>query len=146
MEQLSHVPQPLSPSAATAEACAPGACARSKRSPYLLPLEKVCPQQQRPSTTINKCVLGLGAQLCPTLCDPMDCSQLGSSVHGDSPGKNARVGCHALLQGIFPSQGSNPGFLHCCYIYIYSLPQGTLSLLLLTLRLKCLCLHHREIT
>ena len=39
----------------------------------------------------------------------MYCSLPGSSVHGDSPGKNTRVGCHALLQGIFPTQGSNPG-------------------------------------
>jgi len=31
---------------------------------------------------------------------------------GDSPGKN-RVGCHALLQGIFPTQGLNPGLPHC---------------------------------
>ena len=38
---------------------------------------------------------------CPTLCDPMDYSLLGSSVRGDSPGKNTGVGCHALLQGIF---------------------------------------------
>ena len=38
----------------------------------------------------------------------MDCSQPGSSVHGDSPGKTTAVGCHALLQGIFPIQGSNP--------------------------------------
>ena len=45
--------------------------------------------------------------------DPMDCSPPGSSVHGDSPGKNAGVGCHVLLQGIFPIQGSNPGLLHC---------------------------------
>ena len=44
-------------------------------------------------------------QLCPTLCNPMDCSPPGSSVHGDSPGKNTGVGCHALLQGIFPTQG-----------------------------------------
>ena len=42
-----------------------------------------------------------------TLCDPMDCSLSGSSVHGDSPGKNTGVGFHALLQGIFPTQGSN---------------------------------------
>ena len=41
------------------------------------------------------------------------CSQPGSSVHGDSPGKNTGVGCHALLQGIFPTQGSNPGLPHC---------------------------------
>ena len=31
----------------------------------------------------------------------------------DSPGKNTGVGCHSLLQGIFPAQGSNPGLLHC---------------------------------
>ena len=31
----------------------------------------------------------------------------------DSPGRNAGVGCHALLQGIFPTQGANPGLPHC---------------------------------
>ena len=31
----------------------------------------------------------------------------------DSPGKNSAVGCHALPQGIFPTQGSNPGLPHC---------------------------------
>ena len=46
-------------------------------------------------------------QSCPTLCDPMDCSPPGSSVPGDSPGKNTGVGCCALLQGIFLTQGSN---------------------------------------
>ena len=34
------------------------------------------------------CVMGLVTQLYPTLCDPMDCSPPGSSVYGDSPGKN----------------------------------------------------------
>ena len=53
-------------------------------------------------------VLCLVAQSCPALYDPKDCSLLGSSVHGDSPGQNTGVGCHALLQGIFPTQGSNP--------------------------------------
>ena len=63
---------------------------------------------------IDMCaVLRLVGQLCPTLCDPMDCSLLGSSVHGDSLGKNTGVGCHDLLQGIFPTQGLNPGILHC---------------------------------
>ena len=37
---------------------------------------------------------------------------LGSSVHGDSPGKNTAVGCHFLLQGIFLTQESNPHLLH----------------------------------
>ena len=49
-------------------------------------------------------VLCLVTQLCPTLCDPMDCSPSGSSVRGDSPSKNTGVGCHTLLQ-IFPTQG-----------------------------------------
>ena len=50
---------------------------------------------------------------CPTPCDPTDCSPPGSSVHGDSPGKKTGVGCHALLQGIFPTQGWNLGLPHC---------------------------------
>ena len=51
----------------------------------------------------------LVTHLCPTLCDPMDCSPSGSSVHGDPPGKKSGVGCHFLLQGIFltQTQGSN---------------------------------------
>ena len=53
------------------------------------------------------------AQSCPTLCDPMGCSLPGSSVHGISPGKNTGVGCHSLLQGIFPTQGSKSGLLYC---------------------------------
>ena len=56
------------------------------------------------------------AQLCLTLCDSMDCSLPGSSVHGDSPGMNTRVGCHALLKGIFPTEGLNPGLPHCRWI------------------------------
>ena len=36
--------------------------------------------------------------------DPMVCSPPGSSVHGDSPEKNTRVGCHAFLQTIFPTR------------------------------------------
>ena len=42
----------------------------------------------------------------------MDCGPPGSSVHGDSPGKNTGVVCHSLLQGIFLTQGSNPRCLH----------------------------------
>ena len=61
-------------------------------------------------------VLCLVAQSCLTLCDAMDHSPPGSSVHGDSPGKNTGMDCHALLQGIFPTQGSNPNLLHCSRI------------------------------
>ena len=48
------------------------------------------------------------AQSRPTLRDPMECSPPGFSVRGDSPGQKTGVGCHALLQRIFLTQGSNP--------------------------------------
>ena len=46
----------------------------------------------------------------------MDCSPPGSSVPGDSPGKNTGVGCHAILQRIVPTRGSNPDLLNCRWI------------------------------
>ena len=61
-----------------------------------------------------KCdVLCLVTQSCLTLCKSMDCGPPYSSVHGDSPGKNTGMGCHAFLQEIFPTQGPNPGLPHC---------------------------------
>ena len=50
----------------------------------------------------------LVAPSCLTLCDPMNYSLPGGLAHGDFPGKNTGVGCHALLQGILPTQGLNP--------------------------------------
>ena len=70
-------------------------------------------------------VLCLVAQLCPTLHNPTDSSPPGSSVHGDSPGKNTGVGCHALLQRIFPTQGLNPGHPHCRWILYHLNHQGS---------------------
>ena len=61
-------------------------------------------------TPYNMCLV---AQLCPTLCNPVDCSPPGSSIHEDSPGQNTEVGSLSLLQGIFPARGSNPCLLHC---------------------------------
>ena len=71
-------------------------------------------------------VLCLVTQLSPALCNPMDCSPPGSSVHEDSPGKNTGVSFHALLQGIFPTQGSNPGLLHCRWNLYHLSHQGSL--------------------
>ena len=55
-------------------------------------------------------VLCLVTQSCPTLWDAMDCSPPGSSVYGDSPGKNTGVGCYTLLQGNLPNPGIKPRF------------------------------------
>ena len=65
-------------------------------------------------------------QLCLTLCNPMDCSPPGSSVHGDSPDKNIGVGCHALFQGIFLTQGLNLCLLWLLHYrrILYSEPLG----------------------
>ena len=54
-------------------------------------------------------------QSCPTLCDPMDCPW-------ESPGKNIGGSDHALLQGIFPTQGLNPCLLHLLHWQAGSLP------------------------
>ena len=56
----------------------------------------------------------LVAQLCLTPCDPMN-----------PPGKNTGVGCHALLQGVFPTQESNPGLLHCRWILYHVSHKGS---------------------
>ena len=53
------------------------------------------------------------AQSCPTLCDHMDYSPPTRFLCAcNFPGKNTGVGCHFLLQGIFPTQGSNLSLLH----------------------------------
>ena len=65
----------------------------------------------RYSLCLHEHVLSLFS--CARLCDPMDRSPPGSSVHGDSPGKNTGGGCYALLQGIFPTQVLNPCLFTC---------------------------------
>ena len=74
----------------------------------LLPQAQLSPQA---GLGAPGCVLP--AQSCPTLYDPMNCSLPLSFVHGIFPGKNTGVDCHSFLQGIFPTQGSNPGLLNC---------------------------------
>ena len=49
-----------------------------------------------------------------TLCNPMDHNPPGSSVHGIFQARIAEwVASHSLLQGVFPTQESSPGLLHC---------------------------------
>ena len=75
----------------------------------------------------SKLLLCLVTQSCLILCDCVDYSPPGSSVHGDSSGKKTGVGCHALLQGIFPTQGSNPDLPHCKQILYRLSHQGSLA-------------------
>ena len=60
---------------------------------------------------------------CVRLCDPTDHSPPGSSVHGILQGKNTEVGCHALLQRIFLTQGLNLHVLQLLQWQVGSLPQ-----------------------
>ena len=64
------------------------------------------------SITICVCV---HAELCPTVCDPKDCSAPGSSVWGIFQAKNTGVGSHFLFQGICPTKGLNPH--HLCFLH-----------------------------
>ena len=69
-------------------------------------------------------LLCLVSQSCLTLCDFKDCYPLVSSVQGDDPSKNTGVGCHDLLQGIFPTQGLNPCLPYCRRILHHLSHQG----------------------
>ena len=67
---------------------------------------------------------------CLTLCDPMDCMQSATLLcPGCFPGKNSGVGCHFLLQGIFPAQGLNLPLLHWQVDSLLSKPTGKPSIL-----------------
>ena len=70
-------------------------------------------------------MLCLVAQSCPFLYDPKDGSLPGSSVPGDSPGKNTGVGCHAPLQEISPNQGSNPSLPYYRWVLYHPSHQGS---------------------
>jgi len=76
---------------------------------------KICLLATRWNSNSSK-VKVLVTQSYLTFCNPMDYSPPGSSVHGSL--KNIGVGCHYLLQGIFSTQGSNPGLLHSGQILI----------------------------
>ena len=73
----------------------------------------MCERESKKGVCVRLCLV---SQLCLSFCDPMDCSLPSASVHGDSPGKNTGMGCHALLQGIFPTRGLNPCLAHCWWI------------------------------
>ena len=62
-----------------------------------------------------------GLQSCLTLCDPINCSQLGSSVHGIPQARILEWLAMPSSRGIFLTQGSNPGLLHCRQILYQNL-------------------------
>ena len=78
------------------------------------------------STRPQPCVICVCArsvpESCPALCDPMDLEPASLFCPWDFPGRNTGVGCHFLLQGIFPTQESNPHLLHLLYWQTDSLP------------------------
>ena len=64
----------------------------------------------------------LFAQSCLTLCNALDYSPPGSPIHGILQARMLDVGCCALLQGIFPTQGSNSYLLRLLHWQVGSLP------------------------
>ena len=73
--------------------------------------------------TIMLCCV-LVAQLCPSLCNPMDCSPPGSSMHGSLQARTLEWAAISSSRGIFPTQGSNPDLLHCREILYHLNYQG----------------------
>ena len=83
----------------------------------------------------SHCCYHLVAESCPTLCDPVDCSPPGSSVHGIPTGKNAGVGYHFLF--LQPRDGTQ---FSCLLIQADSLPLRCLGSPEAVIR--SLCMHH----
>jgi len=81
-----------------------------------------CPKKWRFTKSFVVSVWMLSCFSCVTLCNPLDCSPPGSSVHRILQARTL-VGCHALLQGIFLTQGLNP-----CLLYLLHLRMGSLPL------------------
>ena len=81
----------------------------------------------------------LVTQLCPTLCDPMDCSPPGSSVHGDSPGKNTGGGWLCSPPGDLPNPGIEPRSPALKADSLPTEPQGRLDILWLSSLMLILC-------
>ena len=86
------------------------------------------------------------------VCQSLSCVQL-LATHGleptrllcpwDSPGKSTGVGCHSLLQGLFLTQGSNPGLLHCGHILYHLSYLGSLTFLQFQLCSRNINFHHQ---
>ena len=74
----------------------------------------------------------LVSQSCLSLWDAIDYSLPGSLCPWDFPSKHTGVGCHSLLQGIFPTQETNPGLLHCRQILCHLSHKGSPSYLKIT--------------
>ena len=72
-------------------------------------------------SSIHYCYYSV-AKLCPTLLRPHGLYPARLLCPWDFPGKNTGVGCHFLLQGIFPTQGLNPHLLCLLHWQADSLP------------------------
>ena len=90
-------------------------CFRHISSPSVKPLMSLLP---------DACVHAKSLQSGLTLCNLMGCNPAGSSVHGILRSRTLEWVCHSLLQGLFLTQGSNPGLLHRRQILYRLSPQG----------------------
>ena len=72
---------------------------------------------------------GKSHQSCPTLCDPIDGSPPGSSVHGFLQARTLELVAISFSKGIFSTQESNPGLLHCRQILYWLSYEGSPSFL-----------------
>ena len=79
-------------------------------------------------------------QSCPTICDPMEQAPLSMLLHPwNFPGNSTGVDCHFLLEGIFPTQGSNLSLPHCRQL-LYCLSHQGSPIQIATLPQFLLCL------
>ena len=87
---------------------------KQKTVSYIIPSQRIKHLWINLTKEVKICTVKvkvLVTQSCLTLCKPLWPGKL--FCPWSSPGKNTGVGCHFLLQGIFPTQKLNPGLMHC---------------------------------
>ena len=93
---------------------------RAEKDPPMQPDASICCGR-----VVHPACSGSVTQPCPTLCDPVDLQPTRLLHPWNSLGENTVEGCHALLQGIFPTQGWNLGLPHCRRILYHLSPHGS---------------------
>ena len=94
--------------------------------------------EKRKSASSHNC-FDLVTKSCPALLQPTDYKPSSLLCPWDFPGKNTEVGCHFLLQGIFPTQGSNPHLMHW---QADSLPQSHIGSPPIIVSSPNVCMHY----
>ena len=101
-------------------------CISPRRLVRIPAVEHTAPTENKDKSSTTKFILLCCSSVtksCLTPCHPMYCSLPSFSVQWDFPGNNTGVGCHALLQGIFPPKNQTCVSYDSCIAGRFFIPE-----------------------